>query len=55
MDALAEHGLERVVFHAVVFRRRGAVSIDVVDLVRRHAGIFQCCADGGDDRFAIGA
>ena len=30
-DALAEHGVERHGLHLVVFRRRGAVRVDVVD------------------------
>ncbi len=40
-QALAEHRLERQHFHLVVLGRAGAVGVDVVDLVRVHAGVVE--------------
>ena len=40
LHALAEHGRDAEIFHLVVFRRAGAVRVDVVDLVGRQAGIL---------------
>ena len=51
--ALAEHGRQRQMLHLVVFRRRGAVRVDVVDLVFAQAGIGKCGADRGDRRRAV--
>ena len=55
LGPFTEHGGDAQIFHFVVFRRRGAVRVDVVDLFRRHAGIRQCLAHTADDRFAVGA
>src|SRR6267154_3318151 len=55
LGAFTEHGGDSEIFHFVVFRRRSAVRVDVVDLFRRHAGIRQSLAHTADDRFAVGA
>ena len=52
---IAEHDRGGVVFHLVVFRRRGAVRVDVVDLFRLDAGIGQRLAHAADDRLAVRA
>ena len=51
----AEHDGGGVVFHLVVFRRRGAVRVDMVDLLRLEAGIGQRLAHAADDRLAVRA
>ena len=51
--ALAEHGRQRQMLHLVVFRRRGAVGVDIVDLVLADAGIGKRGADRRDRRRAV--
>ena len=53
--ALAEHGRAAHGFHLVVLGRRGAMGVDVVDLVRRKVGIGERVPDGRDDRRAVRA
>ena len=54
-DALAEHGRNAKMLHLVVFRRRSAVGVDVVDVLRPDTGIGERIAHAGDDRLAVGA
>src|SRR5665213_357352 len=52
--ALAEDRRQRHRFHLVVLRRAGAVRVDVVDGIRRHAGIVDGYLYRADDRRAVG-
>jgi hypothetical protein len=51
---LAEHGIGRQILHLVVFRRRGAVGVDVIDLSRLHSGIGQGLQHAADRGLAVG-
>src|SRR5690606_8140482 len=52
-DAVAEYGGERHMLHLVVFGRRGAVCVDVVDLGVGETGVGKGGADGGDGRRSV--
>ena len=55
VGALAEDALDRGRLGGVVGRRRGAVGVDVVDVVRRQAGVVERQADGALGAFAVDA
>ena len=55
LDALAEHGRHAEMLHLVVLGRRGAVRVDVVDVVGVDAGIGERVAHAADDRRAVRA
>ncbi len=54
LGALAEHRGDAEAFHLVVFRRAGAVGVDVVDFLGFQIGIRDRLADAADDRLAVG-
>src|SRR4029078_780675 len=43
------------IFHFVVFRRARSVSVDIVDIVRRQAGIGDSVANASNNGLSVGA
>ncbi len=55
VGVLAEHRGGGQIFHLVVFRRRRAVRVDVIDLLGLHAGVGKRLPHAADRRLAVGA
>ena len=53
--AFTENGRAAQILHFVIFGSAGSVCVDIIDVIRRKAGITDGIRDATDDRLSIGA